>query len=276
MKKFIALAAIVSFLFSCNSGDRGELVGVKGKKWHPEKPYGMTLVPGGSFVMGKPDDDFVGVMDAPTKTVTVRSFYMDETEITNSQYRQFVGWVRDSIVRLKLAILADEVGATPGAGGIGEFAFTDQNQDNLTPYEQYMYDNYWGFGEDFYEGRKINKDVELIWDTSLSPDEYYAEVMDTMYLPFSESYNGLRTLDVSKLRFQYTTMDIQAAAKDRSTDTREKRSKYIKRESLEIYPDTTVWIRDYNYSYNEPMHNDYFWHSAYDDYPVVGVSWKQA
>ena len=276
MKKLIALTAIVTFLISCNSGDRGELVGVKGKKWHPEKPFGMTLIPGGSFIMGKPDHDFVGVMDAPTKTVTVRSFYMDETEITNSEYRQFVHWVRDSIVRLKLAILADEVGATPGDGGIGEFAFVDQGTDDMTPYEQYMYDNYWGFGEDFYEGRKINKDVDLIWDTARYPDVYYAEVMDTMYLPFSESYNGLRTIDVTKLQFQYTYMDIAAAANDRTTPAREKRSKYIIRESLEIYPDTTVWIRDFNYSYNEPMHNDYFWHRAYDDYPVVGVSWKQA
>jgi hypothetical protein len=24
------------------------------------------------------------------------------------------------------------------------------------------------------------------------------------------------------------------------------------------------------------MHNDYFWHQAYGDYPVVGVKWKQA
>ena len=58
MKKFIALAAIVALMSSCNSGDRGELVGVKGKKWLPEKPYGMTLIPGGAFVMGKSGDDF--------------------------------------------------------------------------------------------------------------------------------------------------------------------------------------------------------------------------
>lgn len=276
MKKFIAFIAIASFLVSCNSGDRGELVGVKGKKWHPEKPFGMTLVPGGSFIMGKPDDDFVGVMDAPTKTVTVRSFYMDETEITNSEYRQFVNWVRDSIVRYRLAVIADEFGLTPGDGGTGEFGFIDQQNEEMTPYEQYMYDNYWGFGEDFYEGRKINKEIEIFWDTAQYPDEYYAEVMDSMYLPMSESYNGLRTIDVSKLKFQYATMDIQAAAKDKSADTREKRSKYIVKEELEIYPDTTVWIRDFNYSYNEPMHNDYFWHQAYGDYPVVGVSWKQA
>ena len=96
--------------------------------------------------------------------------------------------------------------------------------------------------------------------------------MDNMYLPPSESYNGLRTIDVTKLKFQYSYMDIEAAAKNKGT----KRSEFIKRESLEIYPDTTVWIRDFNYSYNEPMHNDYFWHPAYNDYPVVGVTWKQA
>ena len=53
----------------------------------------MTLIPGGSFIMGKSDDDLAGVNDAPTKTATVRAFYMDETEITNSEYRSFVHWV---------------------------------------------------------------------------------------------------------------------------------------------------------------------------------------
>ena len=50
----------------------------------------MTTVSGGSFIMGKSDDDIAALKNAPTKTVTVRSFYMDETEITNSEYRQFV------------------------------------------------------------------------------------------------------------------------------------------------------------------------------------------
>ena len=49
MKKFALLTAVLALLVSCHSGDRGELVGVKGKKWHPEKPYGMTLVPGGGL-----------------------------------------------------------------------------------------------------------------------------------------------------------------------------------------------------------------------------------
>ena len=117
MKKFIAFASVLALLTSCGrSNDKGELVGIKGKKWHPEKPYGMTLVPGGAFIMGKSDDDLANIQDAPTKTVTVRAFYMDETEITNSEYRQFVEWVKDSIIRVRLAIFADEQGMTAGSG----------------------------------------------------------------------------------------------------------------------------------------------------------------
>ena len=75
----------------------------------PEKPYGMTLVEGGAFIMGKQDDDIAQLKNAPAKTVTVRSFYMDETEITNSEYRQFVFWVRDSVALSMLARKADEM-----------------------------------------------------------------------------------------------------------------------------------------------------------------------
>jgi formylglycine-generating enzyme required for sulfatase activity len=38
-------------------------------------------------------------VEDPNKTVTVRSFYMDETEITNSEYREFVEWVKDSTIK---------------------------------------------------------------------------------------------------------------------------------------------------------------------------------
>jgi formylglycine-generating enzyme required for sulfatase activity len=43
-----------------------------------------------------------------------------------------------------------------------------------------------------------------------------------------------------------------------------------------ILPDTASWTTDFTFSYNEPMNNYYFWHPAYDNYPVVGVSWFQA
>lgn len=283
MKKFIAFTAILALLIGCGkTSDRGELVGVNGGKWHPEKPYGMTLVPGGSFIMGKSDADLANVEDAPTKTVTVRSFYMDETEITNKEYRQFVEWVKDSTMRVRLAIMADMNGQTAtastgrgrNAGSIGDFAFNDSDPAKMTAYDKYMYDNYYSIGteDDQYAGRKLNRKVKLIKDTKLYPDEYYTEVMDSMYLPIEESYNGLRTIDVNKLKFRYSWMDIQAAAKAKVG----RRKDFIKTETIKVYPDTTVWIKDFAYSYNEPMHNDYFWHKAYGEYPVVGVTWTQA
>ena len=273
MKKLLLSSIALAFLLSsCGSKTKGELVGVQGKKWHPEKPYGMELIPRGSFIMGKSEEDMAQVHNAPTRTVTVRSFYMDDTEITNSEYRQFVEWVKDSIVRTKLAILADELGMGPEDGGIGDFAFRDADTTKMSVYDRYMLDNYAGLGETGYEGRALNTDENLIWDKSDYPDEYYTEVMDSIYIPEEESYNGQRTVDVTQLEYSYSWMDIEAAARSNST----RRKDFIRQEVMAIYPDTTVWIKDFEYSYNEPMHNDYFWHDAYSDYPVVGVSWTQA
>jgi gliding motility-associated lipoprotein GldK len=286
MKNFIAFTAILTVLISCGrSSDKGELVGVKGAKWHPEKPYGMTLVPGGAYIMGKSDDDVANVADAPTKTVTVRSFYMDETEITNSEYRQFVEWVKDSTIRFRLAILAEDSGQSAAGdgkgkgkntGSIADYSFKNNNTDpeKMTAYDKYMYDNYYSIGteKDPNAYKRLDRSSKLVKDVKKYPDEYYTEVMDSMYLPLEASFNGLRTIDVDKLKFRYTWMDIQAAAKAKVG----KRQDFIRTEEVKVYPDTTVWIKDFAYSYNEPMHNDYFWHKAYGDYPVVGVTWSQA
>ena len=114
MKNIFYLLIIILFVSSCSNSDRGELVGVKSSKFYPDKPSGMVLIPSGSFLMGMSDDDVVGLQNAPVSTVSVKAFYMDETEITNGEYRQFVSWVRDSIVRQALAVRAlEEIGETP-------------------------------------------------------------------------------------------------------------------------------------------------------------------
>ena len=268
MKKLLLSSiAFVFLLTSCGSKTKGELTGVQGKKWYPEKPYGMELIPRGAYIMGKSEEDQAKALNAPTKTVTVRSFYMDDTEITNSEYRQFVEWVKDSIVRTRMAVLADELGLTEEDGGIGEFAYKDTDTVKSSAYQKYMADNYMDL-----DNRPLSRDQEIVWDINDYPDEYYVEVMDSLYIPEEESYNGQRTIDVTKLKYKYNWMDIEAAARSKSG----RRKDFIRHEELEIYPDTTVWIRDFEYSYNEPMHNDYFWHDAYSDYPVVGINWKQA
>ncbi len=82
---------------------------------------GMVDIRGGSFVMGQADADFTATPEkAPLKTVTVSSFFMDETEVTNSEYRLFVNYVRDSIAR---TLLAEAAGDDTNEEGIGRYAF---------------------------------------------------------------------------------------------------------------------------------------------------------
>ncbi len=260
----LCLVLLAVLMVSCGKSDKGQLVGVKGKKWFPEKPYGMVLVDGGSFIMGKSDDDLAGVKNAPPVTVTVPSFYMDETEITNSEYRQFVFRVRDSVVRQKLAEAAELTGED-GDDGIHQFAFKNQrDDDDLTPFEEFS-KHYNPFNQ------ALNWNPKIIWDPAKYPDEDYVYVMDEFYLDEDQSYNGGRMLDVTKFRYSYKTMDVDAAARSKG-----ERTDFITKHEVMVYPDTTVWIKDFNYSYNEPMHNDYFSHTAYDNYPVVGVTWEQA
>jgi len=278
MKRHLVLLTLTLIVASCGSKNRGELIGVKQKKWFGEKPYGMTLVEGGSYIMGKSDEDIAQLQNAPARTVTVPSFYMDETEITNSEYRQFVYWVKDSIALAMLARKADELELGEDSGGIGEFAFQDADTTDLNEFQKYMRSNYYDLSEDLYAGRALNWDADLTWDTEDYIDQNYAEVMDSLYLPPEQWYNGEIKLDVSKLVYAYTWFDAEAAAAESKRTKKQfiDRTPFIKKEEIQIYPDTTVWIKDFVYSYNEPMHNDYFSHPAYQDYPVVGVSWNQA
>ena len=54
------------------------------------------------------------------------------------------------------------------------------------------------------------------------------------------------------------------------------RSRFIIKERINVYPDTLCWVRDFTYAFHSPMTKNYFWHTAYDNYPVVGVTWTQA
>ncbi|MBL4604759.1 MAG: gliding motility lipoprotein GldK [Flavobacteriaceae bacterium] len=280
MKKAALYAFVIAIMYGCGSNDRGELVGVRSNsKWFAEKPFGMVPIPGGSFTMGKQDEDIVGTMSAPARTVTVRPFYMDETEITNSEYKQFVHWVRDSIVRTKLGYMADfasggsllDSTGTASTGGIYDFAFKVIDTANATAYDKYMFENYYDIGAGLDSLKPLSWANDLIWDTSEYPDEYYTEVMDTLYIKRDEATNGVRTFNPEFLNYTYSWFD--GSASSRSVGNRKD---FLRNETVNVYPDTTVWVKDFNYSYNDPMHQDYFYHPAYEDYPVVGVDWYQA
>ena len=277
MKKAAIFALLITFFYSCGSKDRGELVGFKAKKkWFSEKPYGMALIPGGSFTMGKQDQDMIGTLSAPTKTVTVNPYYMDETEITNNEYKEFVYWVRDSIVRTRLAYQAEfaalgntnlNLNGRNRAEGIQQYAFKTADTTDLSPYQKYMYENYYQFDTI----QPLNWETELVWKKNEYPDIDYVEVMDSLYIKKEDAIDGVRTFNTKFLNYKYSWFDKDNAARKGGD-----RKDFVQTEVLNIYPDTTVWVKDFNYSYNDPMHQDYFYHQSYGDYPVVGVTWNQA
>lgn len=131
MKKLlVVLIAVASLLTSCGkslSGGGGEVVGVRGMAFNEPAPYGMVLVKRGAFDMGPSDKDSIWGINPETKGISVDAFWMDETEITNAKYRQFVYWVRDSIIRERLA--------DPAYGGNDLFKITeDKYGEPVTPH----------------------------------------------------------------------------------------------------------------------------------------------
>ena len=266
MKKVTLPALIfIILLTGCGSSNNGELTGVLGrKKFFEPEPFEMAFVPAGNFMMGPSDQDAVFAMNSMSKSVTVDAFWIDQCEITNNKYRQFVYYVRDSILRTKL-----------GAAQV--------------PDRQYfMVDA---------EGTVIEPNV-INWEEQIDPKEETTKAtLEEMYYPPEERFNGKKQVDVRKLNYSYYWVDYKSAAsvsykQDYATNTGKyegdvtnidgtktavtSRKSFIKNNIVNVYPDTLCWIRDFTYSFNDPQASLYFWHPSFDDYPVVGVSWVQA
>jgi formylglycine-generating enzyme required for sulfatase activity len=103
---FLGLSAIAvaSFLSSCDK----ERSGATGWSYNDEKNGGferqdyvdqetgpgLVLVEGGTFTMGRVEDDLNFAWDNIPRRVTVSSFYMDETEVTNQFWNDYLHWLK--------------------------------------------------------------------------------------------------------------------------------------------------------------------------------------
>jgi formylglycine-generating enzyme len=261
MKRLVLYLVVMFFLASCSNSGNGELIGTrkKSKPFYQPDPYGMVFIPQGSYTMGAADEDITNSHLVQPKAISVSAFFMDETEITNDEYRQFVTWVRDSIAR---TILGD-----------------------VRP-DEYLIEENVKTGE-VYDPPYLNWKPEIEWN---SEDQDIRDALEEMYLPEHERYFRRKEIDTRKLMYSYYWVDLHAAAKkdfseeadyrnaglaNRPQGLRD-RSVYVRNEMIGVYPDTLAWIHDYTYSFNDPMTEKYFWHPAYDNYPVVGVNWRQA
>ena len=295
LKRFICNSLTASgvifsgiILTSCfgtrSSSAGGEVTGVGGSYWSEPTPYGMVLIDRGSIAMGPSKDDSVRGIKADPRGVSVDAFWMDETEITNSKYKQFVFWVRDSIIRERLY--------DPAYGGNEAFKIEEDKEGN--PIEPYL-----------------NWTKPIPWR---NPNEDEARAIESVYRV--NPITGARELDPTQLNYRYEIYNHTEAAKRRNRMDPTKReyntdipvsnelpmiskdTAYyseegeIIRETLtrpltgdfdfvntyivNVYPDTTCWINDFDNAYNEPYTRMYFSHAGYNNYPVVGVSWEQA
>lgn len=75
MKKLLVVSLLLALSYSCSNYNAGELTGVQGRKgWFESPPYGMVIVPIGSFNMGPSDQDVAWAMNSFSKTVSVDAF----------------------------------------------------------------------------------------------------------------------------------------------------------------------------------------------------------
>ncbi|PJJ79811.1 T9SS ring complex lipoprotein PorK/GldK [Mucilaginibacter auburnensis] len=254
MKHIYFLFAVLSVgvLSGCgSSSDRGEVVGVPARSFRAEVPYGMVYVPSGSFLMGQTDQDVTFAQIAQTKQVTIPAFFMDQTEITNSQYRQFVNWVRDSIAITNYLndpkYYITPKGANAPAANAG--------------------------GKQYINWDYVKKNP--IWTGARKGQADNKQKLQAMYYQGDDRVFDRDEIDVRLIKYNYSLMQLREAANYR-TDKTKKRSDFIMRDTVAIYPDTLVWLADFSYAANEPMVEGYFSHPSFRDYPVVGVTWRQA
>lgn len=232
ISRFVVVFLVIAAVSSCKKKPNGQLTGVLDRpKFKGINPYGMVYIPSGTLTIGPSDQDMNFAKIQRSKSISINGFFMDDTEISNNEYRQFVNYVRDSIAHTKLShFLTDENGGQ----------------------------------------QRIDWSQEIDWsgggegETSLE-DMYYAE---------NERYQGRKQLNPSLLKYKWEWYDWKEAAKIKNKGG--DRMKFIKKDETLIFPDTLCWIRDFSYSYNEPMTRNYFYHPAFDDYPVVGIDWQQA
>ncbi len=293
MKKliFIVSVAIIGLIaYSCGNPLRsqangGEVTGISMMSWDEPTPYGMVLIKRGSLKIGTDEKDSLWGISEPSKEISIEAFWMDENEVTNSKYKQFVFWVRDSIIRERLA--------DPAFGGDETFRIEEDEEGNpITPH--------------------LNWSRQIPWKKA-TEDQLAA--INSVY--YTHPITGTRMLDDKQLNYRYEVFDYLNAAlrknrlnpeeRNRNTDIPvdpdevvmiSKDTAYIDEEGrivrstvnraltslfdflntyiVNVYPDTTCWVNDFQNSYNEPYMRLYFSHPSYNEYPVVGVSWEQA
>src|SRR5574344_257306 len=164
-KSILFLVFTLFFAISCKNSGEGQLVGVQNR---PEvlhiEPYGMVYIPQGHYLMGSGDQEVMYAQSNQARNVTVSPFFMDQTEIINNEYRQFVYWVRDSIARVDLENkrLADGENIPAQYRYLTKKADTEDDQNLVTP-------------------KVLNWDIPINWEVSRYADPTTPDEVDPYF-----------------------------------------------------------------------------------------------
>ena len=264
MKKVLLVLVTVALLTSCGKSLRsagGEVTGVRSVAFNEPAPYGMVLVKRGSFEMGPADKDSLWGIMPETKGVSFDAFWMDQTEVTNAKYRQFVYYVRDSIIRERLA--------DPAYGGNDLFKITeDRYGEPVTPHLDWNRPIPW---------RRANEDeqraIESVYYTNpvtgekgLDPKQMIYKYEWYDYTAAALRKNQLNPADrVRNTDIQVDPNEVVMISKDTAyiddegrvineTITRPLSSEwdFLNTRIVNIYPDENCWVNDFKNAYNEP------------------------
>lgn len=264
----------------------GELTGVSvGPAWNEPAPYGMVLVKRGSVKMGPEKQDTLWGTKVPQREISVESFWMDETEVTVGEYKQFIHWVRDSIIRERLA--------DPAYGGNELYKIEEDREGNpikphlnwakAIPWKRATEDEQMAI-ESLYKKHPIDGTV-MLDGTQLN---YYYEYYD--YAEAAKRRNRLNPADRTRnTDIEVNPDEVVMITKDTAyidedgrivnkSITRPLSSEwdFLNSYIVNIMPDTTCWVNDFQRANNEQYMRLYFNHPSYNDHPIVGVSWEQA
>lgn len=169
-------------------------------------------------------------------------YYLKKTEVSNKEYRTFINWIKDSIIREKIVLnIASDEESIKYIQYDPSVSCNTEKKNFATPSD-----------------RKTNRALfPLNWDKKIDYDdpEIQAIIDEHLYLEQDKRFYRRKTIDVNVLNYNYFEGEVSKV--------------------IPAYPDTLVWSKfRFENSYSTLV-NAYFWHPYYDNYPVVGLNYEQ-
>ncbi|MDR2980245.1 MAG: SUMF1/EgtB/PvdO family nonheme iron enzyme [Bacteroidales bacterium] len=217
---------IAVLLLAASTSCKKEYSGATGWKYNDEKnggvektPYveqetgpGLVFIEGGTFVMGQVEQDVMYDWNTNPRRVTISSFYMDDIEVTNQYWRDYLAWLERVYVVNDLRVVYDN--AYPDEN-VWRLPLNYSDREVSYYFKHPAYNDYPVVGVSWLQcvnyaawrsdrvNEQILKDHGLIeFAPDASPEDYFST---DAYLTYDYAYNS------DKQVYNITTQDYRQA-----------------------------------------------------------------